>query len=32
MSNATGIDTFKLAAKPGLVGLKAEVDKLIFMN
>ena len=28
LKNATGIDTFKLAAKSDLVSLKAEVDKL----
>ena len=28
LKNATGIDTSKLAAKPDLVSLKAEVDKL----
>ena len=27
LNNVTGIDTFKLAAKSGLVSLKAEVDK-----
>ena len=27
LKNATGIDTSKLAAKPDLVSLKAEVDK-----
>ena len=28
LKNATGIDTFKLAAKSDLISLKAEVDKL----
>ena len=28
MKNATGIDTFKLAAKSNLTSLKAEIDNL----